>query len=147
MHENSLHVAGTDDMVSHYVWNDQNQIIAFCRMEGIDSHILFKDPHLLSWERLAYPRLNSDGHQSFIDSNNFITDTYPDKRRMARIFKVNIHSNEVKLLANLNSLKKYQSIPGSHWACDLHPRMNRAGNVMCFDSVFTGKRALCIMEV
>ena len=147
LQENKLHVAGTDNMVSHYVWNDENQIIAFCRMEGIDSHVLFKEPNLKTWDRIAYPRLNSDGHQSFIHSNSFITDTYPDKYRIARIFKVDIQSNEVKLLVKVNSLKKYQSIPGAHWACDLHPRMNRSGTILCFDSVFTGKRALCTMKI
>jgi hypothetical protein len=145
--EEKMYVAGTDDMVSHYVWNDDNQIIAFCRMDGIDSHVLFKDPKLETWERIAYPRLNSDGHQSFISPHSFITDTYPDKYRMARIFKVDSRTNEVELLIKVNSLKKYQSIPGAHWACDLHPRVNRSGTKICFDSVFSGERALCIMEI
>ena len=31
--------------------------------------------------------------------------------------------------------------------CDLHPRWNRAGNKICFDSVFEGHRGLYTVEV
>lgn len=137
----------TNEMVSHYVWNKKNQIIAYSRLGEIDSHVLFEEPTLQKTKRVAYPQLNSDGHQSFISDNSFITDTYPDKYRMANLYKVDIESNKATLLASLNSLKKFQSILGSHWCCDLHPRMNRKGDMVCFDSVHTGERALCVMRI
>ncbi|PQJ15232.1 hypothetical protein [Aureicoccus marinus] len=141
------HAAPTDDMVSHYVWNEKNQIIAYCRLEGVDSHILFESPTMEKYRRVAYPRLNSDGHQSFASDTIFVTDTYPDKWRMAKLYLVDTKTNEVQYLASLNSLKSFQSIMGQHWACDLHPRMNHTGNMVCFDSVHTGKRALCLMPL
>lgn len=144
---NQLYFSPTDDMVSHYVWNEKNQIIAYSRLEGQDSHVLFKEPTLQSYERIAYPQLNSDGHQSFISDEAFVTDTYPDKHRMAKLYKVDIKSNEATLLASVNSFKKFQSKPYKHWCCDLHPRMNRKGDMVCFDSVHTGQRALCIMKI
>lgn len=140
-------VAPTDDMVSHYVWNELNQIIAYCRVEGIDSHILFETPTLESYKRVAFPRLNSDGHQSFASNTRFVTDTYPDKWRMAKLYMVDVESNEVQFLASLNSFKRFQSVTGKHWACDLHPRMSHASDLVCFDSVHTGKRAICLMPV
>ena len=142
------YIAPTNDMVSHYVWNDQNQIIAYSRIGDIDSHVLFEEPTLQKYRRIAYPALNSDGHQSFISSNSFVTDTYPDKFRMANLYKVNCITNEVTLLAKLNSYKKFQSLPPDrHWCCDLHPRMNSKGDTVCFDSVHTGKRAICVMKI
>tara|TARA_B110001452_G_scaffold181741_1_gene152612 strand:- start:1699 stop:2961 length:1263 start_codon:yes stop_codon:yes gene_type:complete len=144
----SFSIAPTNDMVSHYVWNDKNQIIAYCRVGDIDAHYLFLDHTLQEYNIVAYPEINSDGHQSFIRSDCFITDTYPDKYRMAKLFSVNIDSNEVKLLANLNSLKKYQTIdPRNHWACDFHPRMDSQGKYVCFDSVHTGERSICVMKI
>lgn len=140
-------VAPTNDMVSHYVWNDQNQIIAYCRIGAVDSHVLFKEPTLQDYQVVAYPRLNSDGHQSFLASTAFVTDTYPDRHRMAKLYAVDIPSNGVELLASLKSFKKFQSKAGHHWCCDLHPRMNRKGDMVCFDSVHTGKRALCVMKI
>lgn len=141
------YVAPSNDMVSHYVWNTNNQIIAYCRMGNVDSHVLFEEPTLQKFKRVAYPKLNSDGHQSFISNESFVTDTYPDKYRMANLYTVDCNTNEVALLARLNSFKKYQSLSGKHWCCDLHPRMNPQGNLVCFDSVHTGKRALCVMKI
>ena len=141
------HIAPTNDMVSHYVWNEKNQIIAYCRVGDIDSHVLFEEPTLQKYKQIAYPQLNSDGHQSFITNESFVTDTYPDKYRMANLYKVDTITNEAELIARLNSFKSFQSKPYQHWCCDLHPRMNRKGDVVCFDSVHTGKRALCIMKI
>lgn len=143
----AFHVSPTNNMVSHYVWNNKNQIIAYARIGNIDGHILFKTPELSDFQIVTYPQLNSDGHQSFIKSNSFITDTYPDKYRMARLYKVSITDNKATLIACLNSPKNYQSMEGAHWACDLHPRMNHSGNMVCFDSVHTGTRSLCLMKI
>ena len=145
--EKKCHVAPTNDMVSHYVWNNQNQIVAFCRIGDIDCHVLFKEPTLQDYEIIAYPRLNSDGHQSFITSNSFVTDTYPNRSRMANLYKVDATTNEVEHLASLKSFKQFQSQAFKHWGCDFHPRMNRKGDVVCFDSVHTGQRALCVMKI
>lgn len=140
-------VSPTSGMVSHYVWNKRNQILAYCRIENIDSHVLFKEPTMQEYERVGLPQLNSDGHQSFITDTTFVTDTYPDKFRMANVYKVNIESKETTFLARLSSPKKYQSQKGKHWACDLHPRINSRGTILCFDSVHTGKRSLCFMHL
>lgn len=142
------YVAPTNDMVSHYVWNTKNQIIAYCRTGNVDSHVLFEEPTLQKFKRIAYPKLNSDGHQSFITNDSFVTDTYPDKYRMANLYSVDCNSHEVTLLAQLNSYKEFQTIPpDTHWCCDLHPRMNANGDMVCFDSVHTGKRAICVMRI
>mgnify|MGYP003672777353 CR=1 FL=1 len=145
--EKKWYVAPTNDMVSHYVWNDANQIIAYCRIGAVDSHVLFKEPTLQEYQVVAYPRLNSDGHQSFIGKSSFVTDTYPDRHRMAKLYAVDIPTNGVELLASLKSFKKFQSKAGRHWCCDFHPRMNHKGDVVCFDSVHTGNRALCVMKI
>lgn len=142
---NKFYLAPTNEMVSHYVWNQINEIIAYCRIGNIDSHVLFETPTLEKFKRVAYPQLNSDGHQCFVSDNEFITDTYPDKFRMSNLYLVNIAKNEVRNLASLNSSKKYQSKFYKHWGCDLHPRTN--GEYVCFDSTHTGERALCIMKL
>ncbi len=143
----SVHFSPTDGMVSHYVWNKKHQIIAYCRTEGIDSHVLFLNPEMKSYKRIAYPALNSDGHQSFVSDQVFVTDTYPDKYRMANLYTVDAETNNTELIARVNSPKKFQSIPACHWSCDLHPRMNHKGDIVCFDSVHTGNRSLCLMKI
>ena len=90
--------------------------------------------------------LNSDGHQSFISDTEFVTDTYPDKHRMAKIYKANIETQATELLLSVYSPKKFQTKDFKcHIACDLHPRVSPSGKYLCFDSPRTGKRGLYVM--
>lgn len=138
----------TSGMVSHYVWNTKGGIVAYCRINDIDSHVYFEDHTMIKYKRCGYPKLNSDGHHSFINDKEFVVDTYPDKYRHAKIFKVNVETDEVQLLADCRSYKKFAS-PSiyKHWACDLHPRCSTDGKYLSFDSVYTGERSLCIMRI
>jgi len=141
-------VAPTEGMVSHYVWNSNNQIIAYCTVEGQDCHVLFNVPNIDDYKKVVPSILNSDGHQSFITPSTFVTDMYPDRYRNSKIYKVDIVSDEVELLASVYSPKKYQTKDfKNHIACDLHPRVAPNSKYISFDSVKTGKRSLCIMRI
>lgn len=145
---NELFESPTSDMVSHYVWNKNNEIIAFCSIDNVYSHVLFKNPYLTEYERAGFPIINSDGHQSFVSNDVFVSDTYPDKKRMANIFKIDIRTGDVENIIRVNSYKKFQS-PNDfkHWACDLHPRMSLDGKWLSFDSVHTGVRSHCVINL
>lgn len=143
-----LCISPTTDMVSHYVWDEKWGILAFCRINNVDGHYLFSDHTMKRWRHVA-PQLNSDGHQSFIPgADAFITDTYPDGRRYAKLWRVDLNTDETKLLADLKSPKEFQS-PNCYknWACDLHPRVSPRGTFVTFDSVHTNRRALCVMKL
>lgn len=143
-----IYVSNTTGMVSHYDWNEEYGILAYCRVNNIDGHYIFPTYKMDKSYRVA-EKLNSDGHQSYIpNSKYFITDTYPDKYRYSKLYLCNIESKDTKLIVDVKSYKKFQS-PNvyKHWACDLHPRVSPLGNYVCFDSVYPGKRALCIMPI
>lgn len=143
-----LWASPTTGMVSHYVWNKRGGIVAYCRVNGVDSHVYFTDHTMQKFKRCGFPLLNSDGHHSFINDHEFVVDTYPDKWRHSKIYKVNIITDEVTLLVDCRSYKKFAS-PSlhKHWACDLHPRCSEDGAWLSFDSVYTGERSLCIMKL
>ena len=143
-----LHISPTSGMVSHYVWDSRWGILAYCQVNGTDGHYLFSDHTMGTYRRVA-PTLNSDGHQSFVPGTPFfITDTYPDSRRYAKLYLVNLDTDEATLIADLKSPKRFQS-PDSYrnWCCDLHPRVSPDGRQVSFDSVHTGTRALCFMPL
>lgn len=143
-----MYVSPTTGMVSHYIWNAQGGIVAYCRMEDIDSHVFFSDPTMRQWKRCGYPQLNSDGHHHFIDNDTFIVDTYPDKYRHIKLWKVNIKTDEVSLLADAKSLKQFVNPDIDHnWKCDMHPRVSADGTLVSFDSTHTGRRSLCVMRI
>jgi len=133
--------------VSHYVWNRKNQILGYCNIDNIDCHVVFDIPSG-NYRKIALNKINSDGHQSFIGDNAFITDTYPDRYRMAKLFKVSLTSDKVELLASIFSPKEFQTKTYyKHIACDLHPRVSKNKKYVCFDSPRTGKRAIYIMKL
>lgn len=133
---------------SHYVWNSRNQIIASCIIDGHSCHVLFDVECIDSYRVIAQSALNSDGHQSFISDDMFITDTYPDKYRMAKLYRVNIPDGRTEQIASVYSPKSFQSSPRKgHIACDLHPRVSRDGRFVFFDSCRTGKRAVYAMKL
>lgn len=148
LQENRAYISPTTGMVSHYVWNHENGIVAYCRIEGVDSHVYFSAPDMKEWKRCGYPTLNSDGHHHFIDNDWFVVDTYPDKRRHCKLYKVNRKTDEVVQLADVRSPKQFVAPDQLHWwKCDLHPRCDANGRWVSFDSVHTGIRSLCIMPL
>ena len=146
--EERLLTLPTQESGSHYVWNKRNQLVASCIINGHSCHVLYDMADLDSYRIIAGDRLNSDGHQSFISDKEFVTDTYPDKYRMAKLFKAHVGSSEVTLLASVYSPKQFQTKDFKcHIACDLHPRVSPSGKYVCFDSPRTGKRALYVMKL
>ncbi len=133
---------------SHYVWNAKNQIIASCIIDGKSCHVLYDMNDVENFHIIRPDVLNQDGHQTFVNDDVFITDTYPDKWRQSQLYLVDMKSNEVKKLLSINSPKKFQSKTVYNYIdCDLHPRMSVNGRYVCIDSCSTGKRSLCIMEL
>jgi hypothetical protein len=140
----------TIDMVSHIGWKSNNEVIAYCRVKDFDDqYVLFKDQAEADYSIVGLGSFNSDGHPSFESSGQWmITDVYPDRRREQRLVLFDIENNVRRDIAKLPMPKSYQSPdPYSHWACDLHPRWNRRGTMVCFDTTFTGVRSLSTMNV
>ena len=137
----------TQESGSHYVWNSRDQIIASCIIDGKSCHVLYDMNDLAHYKIIAGNILNSDGHQSFVSDTSFVTDTYPDRRRMTKLYQVDIQTSEVNLLAKVYSPKSFQTQDFKcHIACDLHPRVSPSGKYVCFDSPRTGKRGLYVMR-
>ena len=137
----------TTGMVSHYVWNNRNQIVAYCSVREGDAHVLF-DVENGTYKPICLGQLNVDGHQSMVSDSVFVTDTYPDRRRMASLYKVDAERQTFEKIASLYSPRKFQTKDfRKHIACDLHPRVSPSGRYVCFDSVFTGVRSLCVMSL
>ena len=143
-----LIVLPSQESGSHYVWNSRDQIIASCNIDGKNCHALFDMNNLSEVRIVDAAHLNSDGHQSFVTDTKFVTDTYPDKFRMAKLFVADITSNTSRLIASIYSPKKFQTKDfHCHIACDLHPRVLANGKYVCFDSPRTGKRGLYVMAL
>lgn len=133
---------------SHYVWNNKNQIIASCIIDGKSCHVLYDMKNVDDYRIIRPDVLNQDGHQTFVNDDVFITDTYPDKWRQSQLYLVDMRTNDVKKLLSINSPKKFQCKTVYNYIdCDLHPRVSPSGKYVCCDTVLTGKRSLLIMKL
>ena len=146
----NVHVFPTTGMVSHIGWRNADEVIAYCRIASHDDqYVLFRDRAPEAFEIIGLGQFSSDGHPSFDPSGRWmVTDTYPDRRRMQKLVLHDVVEDRRYDLANLHMPKRFQTPrPDRHWACDLHPRWDRAGKYICFDASFGGERSLCTVDL
>ena len=145
---NSLHIFPTDDMVSHLCWKNNEEILAYCRVDGRDGYFLLKD-QTEEYRQVGKDVFKSDGHPVYLPGENkILTDTYPDRSRRSSLLLFDEESKKLEVLGRFKHPKKYSSPdPYKNWRCDLHPRTDRDGNYACFDSVQKGVRSLCTMKI
>jgi Tol biopolymer transport system component len=145
-----IRVYPTAGMASHIGWRDANHVIAYCRVpDAGDQYVVFDDREPSNFEVVGEGQFRSDGHPSFESSGRWmVTDSYPDRRRRQNLMLFDTERERRYDLAHLPSARRYQTPqPDMHWACDLHPRWSRDGSRICFDSVHTGTRALCTIDL
>ncbi len=142
----NMYVLSDDDMVSHCFWKDDEHILAFeNKKDGGPGYYFMKDrtqEYIHCWEQLS-----NDGHPSYSpDRSLIVTDTYPDRARVAEIKLMDgtdEAKNDVKVIARVFAPFKYDN----DTRCDLHPRWNHKGDTICFDSIFEGHRGLYTVAV
>lgn len=130
-----------DEFVSHCCWKDNGQILTFAQVAGCRGYYRLSDgagkpEHL-------WPTLVGDGHPTYGPDGRVVTDSYPDRRRVANIYLLNENSGETPVIARVFAPFRYDN----DVRCDLHPRWSRDGSKVCFDSVFEGKRGLYTVDV
>ena len=141
-----MYVLSDDDMVSHCCWKDDEHILAFENKKNGGPGYYYMTDKTQDYIR-CWPSLTNDGHPSYnADRSMIVTDTYPDRARVAEV-KIMDGTNEaetgVNVIARVFAPFKYDN----DTRCDLHPRWNRAGNEVAFDSVFEGHRGLYTVRV
>jgi len=88
--------------------------------------------------------LVSEGHPSFSpDRRWFVFDSAPDAERLQTLRLYDMAGNRV---VNLGRFYAAPHVRGD-WRCDLHPRWNRSGTQVSFDSVHTGDRQVYVVYV
>lgn len=131
---------------SHCFWKNDNEILAFENtFEGGDGYYLMKDKtqeytHL--WKQFC-----NDGHPSYSpDRSLIVTDSYPNRARIADIKLLkdtDVEGKDAKVIARVFAPFKYDN----DTRCDLHPRWSPDGKMVCFDSVFEGRRGLYVIDI
>ncbi len=140
-----LYVLSDDDMVSHCFWKNNSVILAFENKKNTGpGYYLMKDKtqkYMHCW-----PQFSNDGHPSYSPNRKYIvTDSYPNR---ARIASINLMDGDEKKAENITVARVFAPFKyDNDTRCDLHPRWNRKGDKVCFDSVFEGRRGLYVVDI
>lgn len=140
-----MYLLSDDDMVSHCFWKNNSSILAFeNKKKSGPGYYLMKDKtqkYIHCW-----PQFSNDGHPSYSpDGSMIVTDSYPDRTRMASI---NLMDGNERKKDNITIAKVFAPFRyDNDTRCDLHPRWNRNGDKICFDAVFEGHRGLYVINI
>lgn len=135
---NHLYNLSDEVFVSHCYWKNNEEILSFLRKKQTGDHYYLLKDQTSSYQML-WPALNRDGHCSYSPDKRFvITDTYPDRKRIASVYLCREREDWTKQIVRLFSPFRYDN----DCRCDLHPRWNHSGDTICIDSVHEGKRAM-----
>lgn len=140
---NSLKVLAAENMVSHMCWVDDHTVFGFLRKDG-KTGFFFID--IVTGESIPNIKMTmlgtGDGHPSAC-GDWIVFDTYPDKSCMEKLFLYNRVNEQILPIVELYHPLKFHG----ETRCDLHPRFSPDGNKIFFDSVYSGKRQLCGIDV
>lgn len=131
-------------MTSHFDWRSPTEILAWARRPGIgDRYFVFKDKSGEA-EVMGEGILTTDGHCSYSPDGRWVlTDTYPDKEHKRTLL---LYRPEDRRRVDIGRFYAPPELSGEI-RCDLHPRWNRDGTQVCFDSAHEGQRQMYVIDV
>ena len=127
----------THDKVSHYVWKNENEIIATVYDDNMNCGYYIY--HIQEREKEKYNHIGLDGHPSLFSGDSILTDTYPDEKYFQHLYIAN-KAGEEREIARLFHNPFMAGVKRT----DLHPRTNCDHSLVCTDINKTGKRQMCI---
>jgi hypothetical protein len=133
---------------SHFDWLNDKELMITASFEGKqDAHILFTVGEQ-NFKRLGNGLLDYDGHGTFSPNGKWmVTDTYPSNgTREQKIYLMDMSTQAVLPLGRFREPNEYTGGSG-FWRCDLHCRWSPIGDMIGFNSTYTGSRQVYIFNL
>lgn len=130
-------------VASHYYWANEKDLLIYANhYDGLQLYMWKDKTHKATLiDKEFFVR---DGHCSFSPDKNYILyDSYHNKEGYRKLFLYDVNKKKGITLAS------YYSYPNleTDIRCDFHPRWNRSGNVITFDSIHEGQRHIYSMDL
>jgi Tol biopolymer transport system component len=142
----ALSVVEDEAIVSHFSWLSNTEVIAtrLSPAEGMRYCIYDIQNRSRRYPQGEERFPHEDGHPSpSPDLNWLVTDTYPDRYGDQHLHLLSLRDDRAFNLGNFYSPPRYRGVV----RCDMHPRWDRSGKRICFDSTHNGNRALYVIEL
>ncbi|MCD6181914.1 MAG: hypothetical protein J7K89_05970 [Candidatus Cloacimonetes bacterium] len=137
----SLKVLLKDNMISHYCWIDNDNILFWGIVNSIGDYYRLNTD--IPEKAVSLKTGMTDGHPWLYNDNTVISDTYPDNTRHRKLIRIDLDKLSVTEL-----LRSYESCKFiGETRCDLHPHPSPSGKWIHYDSINTGQRLLSLYEV
>ncbi|MAY74433.1 MAG: hypothetical protein CMJ31_06860 [Phycisphaerae bacterium] len=109
-----------------------------------DAYHIIHDAAPSDHEVFARGELITDGHPTVSpDGRWLVTDGYPDTRSRQPLYLWDLRDNQGYEIGRFHAPRELDG----EIRVDLHPRFNRDGTHVCFDSAMTGRRAMYDVDV
>ncbi len=142
-----LYLLNGRGMTSHFAWRDPSHLIAWTWKAGPDGEnlagywLMTDESDDATW--VGKDVLTRDGHMTYSpDGRWLLTDEYPSGP--AREQPLLLFNPRTGARAELG---RFAAPLSGELRCDLHPRWNRDGTAVCFDSAHSGTRQVYIADV
>jgi hypothetical protein len=137
----------TDELQSHYCWRDAHRLLMYGGNSRGNQLYLYEDIPFADPAVVDEPFFRHDGHCSYSPDRRWILyDSYPDKQRYRHLYLYHIAERKGVKLGSYYA-DPFFTRTGADTRCDLHPRWNRAGTAISFDSVHENQRHLYYMDL
>lgn len=135
--------------VSHFDWHSPREALLTVSDPGGAGrqYALIQDAPGEGWPThrvLGEGVLTTEGHQSYSpDRRWLVIDSGPDAERRQMLRLYDVAGNRQVVLGRFHSARQFRG----DVRCDLHPRWNRGGTQVSFDSVHEGTRQVYVVDV
>jgi len=134
-----IKVIDNKTFMSHYTFKNSKEVLMFTKVIQNGYYLYNLDNKNCE---IIYNNLQEDGHQSYINSEDILTDTYPNK--FTRDQKIIIfNKNKLINIAKLYSPLRYNG----EVRCDLHPRLSEDKKLICVDSPTFNGRNIVVLKL
>lgn len=144
----NIHVLNGYGGASHYIWRDSEHILIYADLPGPGKMALCLAKDFSSECEVLDPTFFAfDGHCSYSPDKNFILyDSYPDADGYRKLLLYDLKKQKGMKLAELFS-GRHELQYCEDIRCDLHPRWNRDGSAISFDSTHESHRHVYQMDL
>lgn len=131
------------EIISHYDWIDNDNIIVYLKLSGSPSGYYKLNTKTQKMNKVGEAFFYGDGHPRSYSKGVFITDSYPDSSRLAKLLYFDTKNNKGSEIGRF-----YQPLEfDAEYRCDLHPRVSIDAGYISFDSAHSGKRSQYLIKL
>jgi Tol biopolymer transport system component len=133
-------------IASHYHWRDPENLVMVVKRPGEEINLReFRDRSQES-RQFVHEFFKDDGHCSYSPDRQWLLyDSYPQEG-YRYLYVYHLASGQGWCLGGVKTLPRKEGVE-MEIRCDLHPRWNRAGDAISFDSIHEGFRGVYSMKI